>query len=356
VIGERAAEPTSYDTFLGLQEANALLRLGRVDEADRRLPERVPGDAMGTTARFLHFLRAAIAMLKGDRAAWERELETLNGMLEGADDPQWHEPLAMMSAELALADGRIPDARAAIADGFAALACAEDVLRATRLVSMGLRVEADAGAPGGPGADDWAVESNESMLEALEEDPALFGEGPPNLVMARAELARLRGDGAEEAFREAADAFEAIGLPVPVAYARFREGEALMAGGERQAAGAALRVAHAAVLEIGLNTLREEIEALARRARVDLDVAAEEPAAEEPDDPASRLGLTPRELEVLLLVAEGRTNREIGAELFMSEKTASVHVSRILAKLDVSSRVEAAAVAHRLGLTAATQG
>ena len=60
--------------------------------------------------------------------------------------------------------------------------------------------------------------------------------------------------------------------------------------------------------------------------------------------------LTPRELEVLLLVAEGRTNREIGATLFMSEKTASVHVSRILAKLDVRSRTEAAAVAHRLGL------
>ena len=95
------------------------------------------------------------------------------------------------------------------------------------------------------------------------------------------------------------------------------------------------------------------VEALARRARVDLDVAAEEPVAEAPDDPAARLGLTPRELEVLLLVADGRTNREIGAELFMSEKTASVHVSRILAKLEVSSRVEAAAVAHRLGLTTA---
>jgi DNA-binding NarL/FixJ family response regulator/tetratricopeptide (TPR) repeat protein len=356
VVGERAAEPTSYDTFLGLQEANALLRLGRVDEAVRRLPERVPGDAMGTTARFLHFLRAAIAMLQGDRKRWAEELETLNGMVEGADDPQWHEPLAMMTAELALADGRVADARAAIADGFAALACAEDVLRATRLVSMGLRVEADAAAPGGPGADDWAVESNESMLEALEEDPALFGEGAPNLVMARAELARVRGEDAPDAFRAAAEAFEAIGLPVPVAYARFREGEALMADGERQAAGAALRAAHAAVLQIGLNPLRDEIEALARRARVDLDVPTDEAVAEGADDPAARLGLTPRELEVLLLVAEGRTNREIGAELFMSEKTASVHVSRILAKLEVSSRVEAAAVAHRLGLTAAAQG
>ena len=69
------------------------------------------------------------------------------------------------------------------------------------------------------------------------------------------------------------------------------------------------------------------------------------------DSPVARLGLTPRELEVLLLVAEGRTNRAIGETLFMSEKTASVHVSRILGKLGVGGRVEAAAVAHRLGLT-----
>ena len=63
-----------------------------------------------------------------------------------------------------------------------------------------------------------------------------------------------------------------------------------------------------------------------------------------------RLGLTGRELDVLRLVASGRTNREIGAELYMSPKTASVHVSRILHKLDVRGRVDAAAVAHRLGL------
>ncbi len=149
VIRERAAEPTSYDTFLGLQEANALLRLGRVDEAARRLPERVPGDSMGTTAALPALparrdRRCSRATARRGRRSSTRSTR----MVEGADDPQWHEPLAMMSAELALADGRVADARAAIADGFAALACAEDVLRATRLVWMGLRVEADAGAPG----------------------------------------------------------------------------------------------------------------------------------------------------------------------------------------------------------------
>ena len=77
--------------------------------------------------------------------------------------------------------------------------------------------------------------------------------------------------------------------------------------------------------------------------------------ADDGDDPeVERLGLTARELTVLSLVAEGHTNREIGASLFISEKTASVHVSRILAKLGVRSRVEAATTAHRLGLSAAS--
>ena len=60
--------------------------------------------------------------------------------------------------------------------------------------------------------------------------------------------------------------------------------------------------------------------------------------------------ISPRERQVLALVAEGATNREIGAALFMAEKTASVHVSRILSKLGVRSRTEAAALAHRHGL------
>jgi len=63
------------------------------------------------------------------------------------------------------------------------------------------------------------------------------------------------------------------------------------------------------------------------------------------------LGLTPREREVLALVADGRTNRQIAEALFISAKTASVHVSNILAKLGVANRAEAAAVAHRLHLT-----
>ena len=96
-----------------------------------------------------------------------------------------------------------------------------------------------------------------------------------------------------------------------------------------------------------------EAEGLAARARLALPTLAGAPAdvpAEEGNGAADPFGLTPRERQVLALVAHGATNREIGAALYMAEKTASVHVSRILAKLDVRSRTEAAAVAHRLGL------
>jgi DNA-binding NarL/FixJ family response regulator len=98
--------------------------------------------------------------------------------------------------------------------------------------------------------------------------------------------------------------------------------------------------------EAGAGWLQGHLEALARRARLSVAgaVPAVSPAAVE------RFGLTERELAVLELVALGKTNREIGDKLFMAQKTASVHVSRILAKLGVSSRVEAATVAQRLGI------
>jgi DNA-binding NarL/FixJ family response regulator len=133
---------------------------------------------------------------------------------------------------------------------------------------------------------------------------------------------------------------------------RWRAGEGHVAAGDRDAATAQLEAAHAVTVRLGANWLRGEVESLAARARLTLagaDAPAREPVAvaQEDEDP---FGLTPRERQVLALVAEGRTNREIGETLFMAEKTASVHVSRILAKLDVRSRTEAAAVAHRLGL------
>ena len=106
--------------------------------------------------------------------------------------------------------------------------------------------------------------------------------------------------------------------------------------GDRAAAALPLRAAAAAAARPARRCSADDVAALARRARIDLRAPPSPRRRAEPDDsPVARLGLTPRELEVLLLVAEGRTNRAIGETLFMSEKTASVHVSRILAKLGV---------------------
>ena len=97
--------------------------------------------------------------------------------------------------------------------------------------------------------------------------------------------------------------------------------------------------------------IRREIELLAKRGRLRLDEQVDAgPRPDVPASPAASLGLTRREAEVLTLLAAGRTNRQIGQELFITEKTASVHVSRILAKLGVAGRGEAAAIAHRLEL------
>jgi DNA-binding NarL/FixJ family response regulator len=103
---------------------------------------------------------------------------------------------------------------------------------------------------------------------------------------------------------------------------------------------------------MGARPLQEEIEALARRARVALEPAEGAPrdVGSQPSAALASLQLTPREREILALVAIGRTNRQIAEELFISESTAGVHVSHIIGKLGVSNRVEAAAIAHRLGV------
>jgi DNA-binding CsgD family transcriptional regulator len=140
-------------------------------------------------------------------------------------------------------------------------------------------------------------------------------------------------------------AWEAIGQPYSLACALLNAAGAAAAGSDRAAA--ADRLARAAELASGLGArpLLEQITQLARRTRVDLP-----PATAGQPRPAVPFGLTPREMEVLRLVTAGRSNQQIAAELFISPKTASVHVSRILDKLGVTSRVEAAATTHRLHL------
>jgi DNA-binding NarL/FixJ family response regulator len=166
-------------------------------------------------------------------------------------------------------------------------------------------------------------------------------------AVADAEHDRARAHPNPRSWEEAALAWEALQRPPMVAYCRWRQAEALIAAGA-SAADAALpaRAAHATARRLGARALQQEIERLAQRAR--LELAPPSRPTGHGSGLGELLGLTPREAEVLGLVARGYTNRQIAERLVISVKTASVHVSHILAKLDARNRVEAAAIAHRL--------
>ncbi|MFE2295936.1 AAA family ATPase [Streptomyces sp. NPDC059452] len=190
-----------------------------------------------------------------------------------------------------------------------------------------------------------------------------------------AELARAEGADTPDHWARAAAAFAPLSRPYELARMHHRWAESLLtAPGDRSTATALLRRAHTAAVRLGARPLAEETEQLAARARIGLAATAPDeeihpavlaapadvttdgagPHPAEETDPAiaavESFGLTPREQDVHRLVAAGHTNRRIAEELFIAPKTASVHVSNILAKLGVSTRGEAAALAHRLRL------
>jgi predicted ATPase/DNA-binding CsgD family transcriptional regulator len=153
--------------------------------------------------------------------------------------------------------------------------------------------------------------------------------------------------GLGQAWDEAAAAWAAVSEPYPQAQALRHAAEAALAGGDRDGAAERLRRAAALAAGLGADPLAQEIATLARRGRIALEPSA---SAGFGDGFGRDFGLTGRELEVLRLVAAGRSNRDIANELFISPKTASVHVSNILGKLGAASRGEAAAKAHALRL------
>jgi DNA-binding CsgD family transcriptional regulator len=283
-------------------------------------------------------------------------------LLDAADDvgadtrePQWIGPLGALRAELERRAGDLEAARAAIDNALDRLDfCSDDVARMARVSAAGVRVEADAAVRARDlGEDPAGAVANAELLLARVEACA---EGEPGtrpnevafLTVAHAELARARGEDDPALWAKAVECWTALDRPYRAAQAQRRQSEAQLAAGDRDGATVTALAALEAARRIGAHWLASEIEGFALRARLRLEREPAEAAPEhDGDDP---FGLTARERQVLALLAAGRTNREIGAELYMAEKTASVHVSRILSKLDVRSRTEAAALAHRVGL------
>jgi DNA-binding CsgD family transcriptional regulator len=334
--------------------AESLTSAGRWDEALEILDE-VLGLDLSPLGRFGPLvIRAHIAVARGDQETAERMLDELRSLPAGVQaESQRLFSLARVEIDVRLARGDLAGAldagrTALIRDSPAdprylwpLLATAMRACAETSAVSLppetcdpgrlrkDLELRAGSTERAGPVHGAWAATFAAEAARADAGGGACANDGPD-----------LAG------WDAAASAWAALAQPQQEAYALLLAASAASAAGNRE--GAAARLGRAAELagQIGARPLLERIGSLARRARVDVPALPGPHGYVEPGG-AAPFALTERELEVLRLVAAGRSNRDIAAELFISPKTASVHVSNILGKLGVSSRGEAAATAHR---------
>jgi DNA-binding CsgD family transcriptional regulator len=293
--------------------------------------------------------RAQLAVYAGDLTWRLPRVEDVEALGYHNDEmPTW---FAEVSAMADLWRGRPLAAWAATERALAAVHGSSMAWRAAPMLANAARAATDM-TELDPKVDRSGIE--QTLRDHVEETGS-FVAHPARVLCAasgvtfEAELARLRRVGDEAAWRAAKDTWAGYGVPHHAAYAGWRLAECLAASGRRKETEAELAVAHAGAE--GHLPLRRAIEGFARRARLPVPTAAvsssEDPAS---NATANRYGLTPRELSVLKLLGTGATNAEIGRRLYMSPKTASVHVTAILRKLGVSSRVQAATVAERMGL------
>ncbi|HYS33584.1 MAG TPA: AAA family ATPase [Streptosporangiaceae bacterium] len=173
---------------------------------------------------------------------------------------------------------------------------------------------------------------------------ALGVDGQGWLARAEAEWSRANGDNDPAVWQAVVDAF-GEGFVYETARSRWRLAEALAEAGDRDSAAREWALASAVASDLRAAPLQAALADLGRRARIGGAARGAGPRGRGP-----LAGLTEREREVIRLLATGHSNKEIGAELFISPKTVSVHVSNILAKLGAASRTEAAAIAHREGV------
>jgi len=293
------------------------------------------------------------------RPAAPLRLRQLAGL--AGTDPFIDRDVAVWEAELASWQSDLEGARSAIRRGLAAADAVEtfdQALEGVWVCMNGLSVEADRAERARAARDDATLADATAAGRTLLERVRLDAERAHGTHLAHdvhvrarhakaeAEWTRLQGRSDPARWQAAVDAF-AYGNVYAMARCQWRLAEALAGAGDRERAATAARAAHATATRLGAAPLQSALQALASRARLDIGIGP----------PARRTlaGLTPRELEVLGLLVEGRSNRQIAEQLFISGKTASVHVTNLLAKLGVHSRLEAAAVARRLGVEPAAR-
>ncbi len=405
----RAGLEAVYGNFLAGNVADTLFLLGRWPEA-RAVAERAMSWLPVGVVYLASVLQLAIVEIETD--AGETASRLLGQTIlefDAVREPQLAGPYYIATASFALWRGDVADASRSVDRGWEAVRATEEWLLVARMASMVAQVDA---AIAGEARQNRQLpplaSARERTNQVVEEASRLVrAAGAPatagsrrvaeaSLATARAYQRRLEGEDGGPIWRHVALGWAALDAPYDVALARWRQAEATLAAATgrpgRARAQAPLLEAVELGLRLGAKPLLRELRELAGRARIALPpevdvvldgrpiedgagvavvVGIDTPTATSIDqrngrsdlvraiagDPPSAarrpdtFGLSGREREVLGLVAQGRTNREIGERLFISQKTVGVHVGNILAKLEVSGRVEAAAVAIRLGLT-----
>ncbi|MFF5286447.1 AAA family ATPase [Streptomyces sp. NPDC013171] len=329
--------------------AESLVSLGEWDRSKEEAELLLRSGASSTKPGGTALLQLAhLATFRGEPARAAEHLAEARARYGTRDPiPQYTLPMEQAAIAIAAAEGRLADVREQLA------ATAETGFPpGTHRYGWPLvltAVTAEADSRGLPAADEGRAAALDLVRRCVRglATPAPIWQAYSQQVSE--ELARAEGRETAARWAEVVAAWEPLERPHQLARARHRLADALLVeGGRREEAAALLREAHATAVRLGARPLREDVELLAARARLSLVQEKQAPAATEPGDDS--FGLTPREQDVLRLVAVGRTNRQIAEELFISPKTASVHVSNILAKLGVAGRGEAAALAHRLHL------
>jgi DNA-binding CsgD family transcriptional regulator/tetratricopeptide (TPR) repeat protein len=395
----RWGQEAVYGAFLRGNGGDTLFALGRWAESEAMCHQALEWSPSGV-ARFNPLLW--LTSVRVESAADEEAGRLLGQLLlqqESVADPQGAADVERVTVSFALWREDVQDARRAAERGWVAVLQSDDWAQIARGAATTVEAAAAVADDARERRDATTVQEALAWADAVlaEAERRLASGGVPpvpgvrreadlNLATARAHRSRIAGPPDPAAWADLAERWMAIPNPYRAAHARWREAEAVLrsrpatpgARVDRARAGAALQESWRIAEALGARPLRRELARLAARARIQLPVsedAAQGRAAgrEEgvvggprrtearpglaqrlsgagerpPSDPFS---LTSRELEVLGVLAEGRTNREIAHRLFISERTVAVHVRNILAKLRVSGRVEAATVALRLGL------
>ena len=396
-----------YGNFLRGNAADSLFLLGRWEEA--RSQSMTALEWLPAGVNFLNTL-VSLATVEIELSAGESAGRLLGQTLlelEAVRDAQQAVPLHLAAASFALWRGDLADARRAADRGWTLVRETEDWILAARTAATAIEVEAASAVEAREkrdlaslaGARERArdvVKTAEAVVKRHGVDPSLGSRRLADAWLATARAYRRRVDGRDdpETWRAVGDAWAALKIPYEIARARWREAEARLASGAGRAGRADARIPLLEAVDIALGLgaipLVRELRELAGRALIALPQEVDDLVGASPEDgsrdrapvavgpgaaaaptngtepsalilgvagspeaPTKRdtFGLSGREREVLMQIARGRTNREIGERLFISEKTVGVHVGKILSKLRVSGRVEAATVAIRLGLT-----